>query len=357
VPSELERIVAELVATCRDVTALHAQLLAMSESLQRASATAAMAPRGPNSPGTVAAASLLQQAAVSCARAAASLVYAQSTSDEWAARTVGGGGAAPLDPHAVPSGTGASGGTAAREPAIDFPPDDERSGYGLDHAPLGETPLRPDGAPAMHWVVQGALGDCYLLAALAAVCGAEPDLAASLVTTLDDEMAGVTLHVDGRAQLVELARSRVVTADGGPAFGRDLGGSAFTSLVEKAYVAVVRGGSYAGSEGGWPDEALAILTGRPAARSHPAAVTPVQLARLVADGPVVVSTRENGRGELAGFAQAGLVPLHAYAVASCDAAGGLVLYDPHGVYVDLDWPTFQRYFDDVAWCRGTGEEP
>ena len=143
-------------------------------------------------------------------------------------------------------------------------------------------------------VQQGAIGDCWFLAALAVVAE-QPEYISRLLPDQAPSAAGcypVRLHIDGRWQLFQMddqfpvepagatdrassskvSSSRLPVAperrgaerhgsDPTPAFSKAVGRQLWPGLIEKAYARAH--GSYRAISGGWIAEALFDLTGVP----------------------------------------------------------------------------------------------
>lgn len=117
-------------------------------------------------------------------------------------------------------------------------------------------------------IVQGALGDCFLLSSIAAVAKANPSIIQNIISYNDqDEYVTVTLHIrqaDGSRVATQIkvdfyfpigqVSEKFAYAKGGD-------GELWVMIIEKAY-AKEMGGYDVISKGGDALEALAVLTGR-----------------------------------------------------------------------------------------------
>ncbi|KAL1520041.1 hypothetical protein AB1Y20_023518 [Prymnesium parvum] len=122
------------------------------------------------------------------------------------------------------------------------------------------------GAPLPTDVLQGALGDCWLLSALASLAE-RPELLAAVVRTPEVNAAGayqVRLCVDGEWKTLLLDDLIPCTSDRQPAFASGARRQLWVPLIEKAFAKLH--GCYEALEGGTTDEALAALTGFPCER-------------------------------------------------------------------------------------------
>ncbi|OHV28106.1 peptidase C2 calpain [Parafrankia soli] len=188
-------------------------------------------------------------------------------------------------------------------------------------------------------VGQGAVGDCYLLAALIGIAQADPGLLRRNLRENPNGTVSVTVHLPTGAVPVTVTRSLPARAGAGQEIAADADNAAgepelWAALYEKACARMA--GSYARLEGGDPATAMEYLTGTTAARRPPSAVGVDELAaRLAAGGVVTVVTRSDLPPGC------GLVPNHAYAVLKADARTGQVLlrnpWDQTGTDNRLDW--------------------
>ncbi|HEX4047309.1 MAG TPA: C2 family cysteine protease, partial [Elusimicrobiota bacterium] len=182
------------------------------------------------------------------------------------------------------------------------------------------------GAPfsgALRWdqVIQGQLGSCFFLSALAAVARTHPEV---LTKAIRREAGGeyvVTLSsADGKAVAVAVDDYFPATADGKPFFARARDGEDIRpALFEKAYARLL--GGYEAINGGEAADAFQALTGEKGTRSLlanlPQDAVLKLLARAAAENrPAAASTpelkelrRATGRDDLDG-----IIEDHVYAV-------------------------------------------
>lgn len=131
-------------------------------------------------------------------------------------------------------------------------------------------------------VQQGQLGDCYFLASLAAISSKEPDVLRSMIKQQQGSLAVWVQFFDGQppkpVMVGPVDDKFVVYKPGIKAGGQDLGGQAafaapsgeqgaiWPVIVEKAYAIKFRKSSYAEMQGGFADEPMTHITGRPTRR-------------------------------------------------------------------------------------------
>lgn len=225
-------------------------------------------------------------------------------------------------------------------------------------------------------VTQGAIGDCWLAAAMAAVARARPEAIRAAISARPGDRYDVSLYIDERGGFFrEPAPPRTVTvssnlpASGGrPAFAAlgDIAPSGlrelWPALIEKAYAAMISGG-YASLSGdvvaaraGGISALLGVGVVRTpvAERTHDGILAEIGAA-LAGHRPVVCSTLPAFSGsarELAAFQQAAqgspIMSNHAFAPIAVDGRT-IVLQDPND-HIDRRVPVeaFRLLFEDYA---------
>lgn len=169
-------------------------------------------------------------------------------------------------------------------------------------------------------VNQGALGDCYFLAALSSLAEF-PKRVKKLFVTQTVNRAGVYLvnfYLNGRETPVMIDDYLPVTLDGRPAFASSREGELWVCLLEKAWAKLH--GSYARIEGGLPGFAISHLTGVPVQNIlHDTVQNNEDFFDLMEASDrknfvMMAASRESAESDLAG--DEGLVTGHAYSVIS-----------------------------------------
>lgn len=213
-------------------------------------------------------------------------------------------------------------------------------------------------------VMQGALGDCYLMAALAAVAQQDPERLRRMIQANPDGTYTVTLSIRQPptfeyGPLPILVGPELPLVRGRPAFAQtvDSGGEGdvelWVALIEKAYAKL--NGSYEQIEGGWGEDALERIVGRNFDKVSPSSTSPGALARAhFAGSPITASTISDGHGKRL-FLEGRLIANHEYWVESIDlSAGTLTLRNPWGYDrgpVTLSWDEFVSAFRKVSYAR------
>jgi hypothetical protein len=197
-------------------------------------------------------------------------------------------------------------------------------------------------------VVQGRLGDCFFLSSLAALAKTHPDLLMRAVRrNRNDDTYRVTLYQKKRGVLkrvgIQVPPTFPAQSDGRQVFARGLrnnrrGLEKWPAVFEKAY-ADFRGGFTVINQGGFSDEAMMTLTGKPAttyllssAQSGPKLWKKMK-TWAAQRRPMVTATpskaqlvRLTGRADMAGLLEG-----HAYAVLGVsekNGVGSVTLYTP-----------------------------
>jgi uncharacterized protein YukE len=226
-------------------------------------------------------------------------------------------------------------------------------------------------------VSQGRVGDCYLLASLAAIASQEPDLIREIVQDNGDGTYTVTLYereslftstlVPTEVQVTSelpLRRGRPVFARAGDVVGEQP--ELWPALVEKAYARTH--GGYNGIQGGWAHLAMEELTGVESQVIRMGEASVEDLAAHFDGGAALTATTLHDRGIQIGglmlwdipdpsdkhplFVDGTLVEDHEYYLTGVDAQAGTVsLRNPWGWHhgeVTLTYDEFLGAFQRVS---------
>jgi hypothetical protein len=223
-------------------------------------------------------------------------------------------------------------------------------------------------------IKQGALGDCYLLSAMAAIAQANPQYIRDLIKGPNkDGSYDVTLYIDKGALWWKKKSPIVINVQ--PTFPQDKSGNMlygdstrkdnsgnkqlWPMLIEKAYAK--HKGEYSDIEGGFGDDALSLLTGKEAKREFVDKFTNSQilstLKTFLKNGyAVTVSTRMTMPFSLFGvtkeeFDNAGAVSRHEYSLIDVDSAAETVdIRNPWGEkhLRNMSIADFRKFFQDFS---------
>jgi hypothetical protein len=228
-------------------------------------------------------------------------------------------------------------------------------------------------------VDQGAVGDCYFLAALAETAQTRPSLIQNMFASNGDGTFTVRFLKNGVSQYVTV--NRMLPADAGrfPAYAgwgyvtgttvqnqiNNVDNELWVALAEKAYAQLNESGwigqdgtnTYAGIDAGWPGVAFGHITGKSSGNLKLWQIYPQPydarsdvLAAIDAGKAVTLITNVSD-------VAAGIVKNHVYTVVSYDAGTGeFELFNPHGfnganpVVLNLNWTQILgsfRYYTSV----------
>ncbi len=210
----------------------------------------------------------------------------------------------------------------------------------VDDAEYTEVPheLIVDGVDP-HDVVQGSIGDCWLIASMAALANTNPDAITDLITANPNGTYTVTLY-DGDDAVHVTVTPDIPTVDGDPLFADNASGGdpyeLWPHLLEKA--AAQYYGDYTDIEGDWPSKALGLFTGTDIATHDDGfgfwddmdAPSVDSVRDTLADGgAVLVSTAHDDRNDL--YENDTIVQGHAYYVYEVRDDGTVLLANPWGL--------------------------
>lgn len=217
-------------------------------------------------------------------------------------------------------------------------------------------------------VSQGGLGDCYMIASLAAVAQQNPDLIKKMIRDNGDGSYTVTFYEKNQFIGIETPgftkKEITVKLDGSEyaEFGdsTDQNQEVWVRVIEKGY-AEWKGG-YSAIEGGWPHNALEAITGIDSVNYTPSSLKIDDLASALKSGGAVTAGtfRDVTLGPIdlpditdssSYYTNNQLIQGHAYTVTAVDSAAGTVtVRNPWGgsnAYFTLPFADFQKNFSTV----------
>jgi hypothetical protein len=217
-------------------------------------------------------------------------------------------------------------------------------------------------------VVQGGLGDCYLLAALAAVARANPAAIESMIKDNGDGTYDVTIYVDTAWFSKKLEKKTIKvkptfpTKDGQPIYAEPgqtgaNGPKLWVMLIEKAYA--IHKGGYGSMEGGFGGPAMESITGKVSEIVKTSSKTEDEIADLVeakiaagfaitagADWALLQSTKDKAAADGVKVLQ------HEYAVSGIDKGAKTIdLQNPWGTkhITALPLAKFKKWFTELSF--------
>jgi hypothetical protein len=227
--------------------------------------------------------------------------------------------------------------------------------YGTDHplAAAGTTYRLVSGnlfvnGPSYSDVVQGQVGDCYFVAALAGVARFSPQVIQQMATDNGDGTFTIRFYNAGVADYVTVDRALATTSNGAVEYAGVGGNELWVALIEKAYVQINEEGwlghaavnSYAAIEGGYSDLAISQISGVTAGWKWNTSATAANLIANISAGKyTVLSSNQTSPGN-------GVIASHGYALIGYNAATGkFTLYNPWGSTISLTWGQIQQSFN------------
>jgi hypothetical protein len=172
--------------------------------------------------------------------------------------------------------------------------------FTVTHAAVSK-PLYGAAGPGLQDINQGYLGDCFMLAPLAAMALQDPSSIRSMITDNGNNTWGIRFIVDGKAEYVTVDNE---LANGGGKFAS--GSNTWVGLVEKGYAQLQASGNTTGNDftygnsyssianGGSPAVALAELTGAGTISQYVA--TASGWSSYLFDGSSLTQRDNRGRG-------------------------------------------------------------
>lgn len=237
-------------------------------------------------------------------------------------------------------------------------PDDPDFTYG----PIEGAELYVDGVDPLD-IDQGSLGDCHLLASLAAIAAQDPGFIQDMITDNGNGTYTVTFYEDGEPVQVTVDDHFPLDADGDSAYAEAAGDppELWPLIIEKAWAEYE--GSYDDIDGGVTQDTLESMTGDMTyTESGDLSFDDLAASYDAGDALAVRSFQPNDASahpEYSGsFEDANgdevpaLVSAHAYFVTDVDAdAGTVTVRNPHGDHtpdIVLTYDQFQDLFRGVA---------
>ena len=229
----------------------------------------------------------------------------------------------------------------------------------------GEAYIRGEGdGSAVHPsdMSQGYLGDCYLISSLASIAHANPEVLEKGIRKLDDGNYAVTLYEkDGDGNYVAreiIVKPEFPSTDGSTfSFARpgDTNGEnaeLWGMLYEKAY-AQMHGGYDKIGEGGWPGDAMAVITGRDSSNIDISNASLDDIADRIERGDAVVAaslSEEDAKGRPL-YDSSTLYANHGYYVTEVDReAGTVTVRNPWGWNYEEITLTEEQFKDSFGWA-------
>ena len=211
-------------------------------------------------------------------------------------------------------------------------PDPAYNGSAARYQSFADRPLFVQG-PEYNDIVQGSIGDCYYLAALASVAQAEPEVIRQMIAPLGDGTYAVRFYYNGQPTFIRLDADLPVTASGSLYYAR-LGPDQelWVPLVEKAYCFFrTHQDSYASIHGGWMSPVYREVTNKAVLAGWTSGQTQQQLydslsAYLAQGSAISIGSYSAGGGPIVGG--------HAYMIKSVQMDAGamtMTVYNPWGV--------------------------
>jgi hypothetical protein len=214
-------------------------------------------------------------------------------------------------------------------------------------------------------VDQNALGDCFFLAAVAAVARSKPEALRKLIKKNSDGSYDVTLYVHDKwfsvnrePKVIKNVRPTFPTGpDGSPVYAGIADKELWVMILEKAY-AIHLGGYDDLDEGGDPEDAIEVLGGIDAESFSLSSMSEKEILEKIKAAkkdnlPIVASSKTFDKGDKKTIALAGklnVVGNHAYSVIGV-TGNNVDLDNPwgQGAHLDISIPVsdFKKYFYEL----------
>lgn len=219
-------------------------------------------------------------------------------------------------------------------------------------------------------VVQGGIGDCYLLAAMAAVAKANPSVIENMIKDNGDGTFDVTMYKDTaligtklEKRVVRVTNEFPLDKDGNPIYAKKATGldgkvALWVMLIEKAYAQ--REGGYDEIESGDGGAALQVLTGQVSTKHELDDFAEFQIRatlKVLTQNSYAVTASPRRTGDDSDLAKeqdaAGIIRKHAYTVLRYDEdVDKVILRNPWGrdhpkALSPAEFKKFYRWFESV----------
>ena len=202
------------------------------------------------------------------------------------------------------------------------------TGYAHHYSNFANREVFVDGA-GYNDVRQGAVGDCYYLAALSSLADTDPQIIQQMITSLGDGTYAIRFYRSGQEVYFRIDADLPVRSGGSLTYAKlSPQGELWVSLVEKAYAHFrYNQNSYQSISGGWMDTVYREVTGGSAQWRY----TSGSLSYLAS---YIRGALNSGYALTLGSysnAPSPVVGSHAYVIKSIDANDNVTVYNPWGV--------------------------
>ena len=201
-------------------------------------------------------------------------------------------------------------------------------------------------------IEQGALGDCYVLAAIASIS----EYAKRIYEMIEDKGNGryeIKMYYKG-IERITVVDDLIPCSNGKPIFSKNKGNELWVMLIEKAYAKLA--GSYGAIEGGSSGVALSNITGMPINSMLNVDFSKMNVFELIRkyqrkDYNMCCSIQGKGQNLIQNF---GLVPGHAYTILGAYECEGHKLVKLRNPWGGVEWKGRWRD-NDPNWTRNMKE--
>ncbi|MFC3995320.1 C2 family cysteine protease [Nocardiopsis sediminis] len=224
-------------------------------------------------------------------------------------------------------------------------PDYDDIEYDIDNLAWGTVPdgrLWPeDGEISAEDVHQGALGDCWWVAGLAATAEQNPEVIRDMIR---ENPNGTYTVIFGNGQSVTVTPDLVLKEDGGVLFAKPQDDVLWPAILEKAYAQ--REGGFGDIENGRPGDAMQILTGSESEHHSPGDVDQRRIEDWLANGTAITIQTKDDEDD-GPYEKETLIGDHSYVVTGFEN-GRVRLYNPWGYrHTTLSMEEFREHLETV----------